>query len=65
MASPASDAFGGQLRRSRRVVTDRSLCDFYHVSELPDGELTPGQWDLRATVDEYLGRTDFAGKRVL
>ncbi len=59
------DTFDGQLRKSHRVVTDPSLCDFYHVSELPDGKLTPGQWDLRATVDEYLGHTDFAGKRVL
>ena len=24
-----------------------------------------GLWDLRQTVDDYLGRIDFAGKRVL
>jgi O-methyltransferase len=59
------DVFNGLLKKSRRVVTDQSLCDFYHVSELPDGELTPGQWDLRATANEYLGNTDFTGKRVL
>jgi SAM-dependent methyltransferase len=59
------DAFGGQLRKSRRAVTEQSACDFYRVSELPDGQVTAGQWDLRATVDQYLGHTDFAGKRVL
>jgi O-methyltransferase len=57
--------FGGQIPKSLRVVTDKRLCEFYHVSELPDGEVTTGQWDLRDTVGQYLGNTDFSGKRVL
>jgi SAM-dependent methyltransferase len=33
--------------------------------DLPGLGTTTGQWDLRATADDYLGRFDFAGKRVL
>lgn len=40
-------------------------CDFYHSMSIPGvGEIV-GLWDLRETVDDYLGRIDFAGKRVL
>jgi hypothetical protein len=40
-------------------------CDFYHSMLIPGvGEII-GLWDLRQTVDDYLGRIDFAGKRVL
>ena len=40
-------------------------CDFYHSMLIPGvGEII-GLWDLRQTVDGYLGRIDFAGKRVL
>jgi O-methyltransferase len=38
---------------------------YYHVTDLPEGITTPGSWDLRGRVDDYLGRFDFAGKRVL
>jgi O-methyltransferase len=38
---------------------------YYHVVDLPEGITTPGGWDLRGRVDEYLGHFDFAGKRVL
>ena len=31
----------------------------------PGGGKIIGLWDLRQTVDDYLGRIDFAGKRVL
>lgn len=40
-------------------------CDFYHVMDLPGIGATGGQWDLRSTVDTYLGNVDFRGKRVL
>jgi SAM-dependent methyltransferase len=40
-------------------------CDFYHSMSIPGvGEIV-GLRDLRETVDDYLGRVDFAGKRVL
>ena len=38
---------------------------FYHATDLPDGVTTPGVWDLRGRVDDYLGNVDFSGKRVL
>ena len=53
------------VRRIGRTVTDRSLCDFYHTVELPDGSLTNGLWDLRGGVEQYLGEVDFSGKSVL
>ena len=40
-------------------------CDFYHTVELPSGDTIHGQWDLRATVDAYLGQVAFAGRTVL
>jgi SAM-dependent methyltransferase len=46
-------------------LSDDLLPSFYHVMELPNGVTTPGAWDLRAGVDDYLGRVDFRGKRVL
>ena len=55
----------GRVKQVRRRVTDPAECDFYHVVELPGGELTKAQWDLRETADQYLGGVDFAGKRVL
>lgn len=40
-------------------------CYFYHYIDLPGaGEVGTG-WDLRETVDDYLGNLDFKGKRVL
>lgn len=40
-------------------------CHFYHFMDLPGvGEVGTG-WDLRETVDDYLGNLDFKGKRVL
>lgn len=40
-------------------------CDFYHSMISPGVGKIIGLWDLRQTVDDYLGRIDFAGKRVL
>lgn len=39
-------------------------CTFYHSIDLPN-ETVVGDWDLRPTIDAYLGNYDFAGKRVL
>jgi SAM-dependent methyltransferase len=40
-------------------------CLFYHTVDIPGRGVVHGQWDLRKSVDEYLGRFPFAGKRVL
>lgn len=40
-------------------------CYFYHSMNLPEVGEVNGHWDLRDSVDEYLGSFDFRGKRVL
>lgn len=40
-------------------------CFFYHTMDVPGYGVRPGQWDLRNTIDDYLGRTNFKDKRVL
>jgi len=52
-------------REIHRTVTDKSVCDFYHVVELPDGSLSQGQWDLRKRADRYLGGMNFLGQTVI
>src|SRR6266508_4857828 len=47
-------------------VDDVADCYFYHTMELPGYGVIEGRdWDLRGGVDEYLGKVDFAGQRVL
>lgn len=48
-----------------RHVETSERCDWYHSMELPELGLVSGAWDLRATIDDYLGRYDFQGKRCL
>lgn len=40
-------------------------CKFYHSMDLPGVGEVLGDWDLRETVDAYLGGFEFSGKRVL
>lgn len=40
-------------------------CDFYHTVDVPGHGVVNGQWDLRNSVDEYLGSFPFSGSRVL
>ena len=47
-------------------VEDIADCYFYHTMELPGHGVIQGRdWDLRAGVDDYLGKVDFAHQRVL
>jgi len=48
-----------------RKVESLSDCLFYHEIDLPGIETVNGRWDLRPTVEEYLGGHDFQGKTVL
>jgi hypothetical protein len=45
-------------------VANVEECAFYHHMDLPGLKEVEG-WDLRKTIDEYLGHLDFRGKRVL
>jgi len=53
------------LYATPKIISDPDSCDFYHAIDIPGIGLCGGQWDLRATVKEYLGNYDFRGKRVL
>lgn len=48
-----------------RTVEHLDECRFYHSMDLPGAGTVEGPWDLRAGVDDYLGRVELAGKRVL
>lgn len=40
-------------------------CYFYHVMDVPGHGTVGGDFDLRGTVDEYLGSVELSGRRVL
>ncbi len=40
-------------------------CYFYHATAIPGHGTVPGEWDLAAGVNDYLGHAPLAGKRVL
>ncbi len=49
-----------------RLVTDPSDCRWYHTMTLPTLGTVSGTWDLRPTIDDYLGQFDgFSGARCL
>jgi len=55
-----------QIHYAEPMVIDQiKECTFYHCMDLPDVGTVGTGWDLRATVDAYLGEYDFRGKRVL
>jgi SAM-dependent methyltransferase len=65
-ASSSSEAFGVDLfALPPEEAPTLEECGFYHSIELPGLGLQHGQWDLRPGIDEYLGKTDFRGLRVL
>jgi SAM-dependent methyltransferase len=57
-------AFQAALSK-RREGADLDDFVWYHATELPDGTVLPGAWDLRGHESAYLGGVDLAGKRVL
>ena len=48
-----------------QFVTDPLVCDWYHTMDLPGIGTVHGEWDLRPTIDDYLGHFDFRGRRCL
>jgi SAM-dependent methyltransferase len=53
------------LYAAPRSVADPAECYFYHTLDLPHFGVLPGDWDLRAGIEPYLGGVDFRGRRVL
>ena len=53
------------LYAAPRLVTDPSICSWYHAMDLPELGSVSGAWDLRPTIDAYLGHVDVSGKRCL
>ena len=51
-----------EVPRRRVALSD---CYFYHTTELPDGRVLEGQWDLRGRFADYVGHAPVRGKRVL
>lgn len=55
--------------QKRRAVAYSGIgldeCTWYHTTELPDGTVLEGQWDLRHHEQDYLGRVPLAGRTVL
>lgn len=48
-----------------RAVLDINECYFYHTIDIPGYGLVEGPWDLRDSVDQYLGKVTLKGKRIL
>jgi len=48
-----------------QAITSLDDCAFYHTIDIPGYGLQTGDWDLRPSVQQYLGRVEFTGKRVL
>lgn len=48
-----------------RTIKSLEDCYFYHTMDIPGYGTVDGEWDLRGSVDDYLGNFDFSGKRVL
>lgn len=47
------------------AVTSPKECSWYQAFDLPDGTHIRGRWDYRRNVDDYIGRLDYGGKRVV
>jgi SAM-dependent methyltransferase len=48
-----------------RSIGSLDECYFYHTMDVPGHGTIKGEWDLRGSIDNYLGHFDFSGKRVL
>lgn len=55
----------GDLYAAPQDVRDPDACDWYHAMDLPELGTVGGSWDLRPTIDAYLGDHDFTGQRCL
>ncbi len=51
--------------QSPQHITDLESCYFYHSIDLPGFGLQVGHWDLRDSIDAYLGHQPLRGRRVV
>jgi hypothetical protein len=58
------DSFQESLAQERSFI-EQDDCYFYHATELPNGEVMDGPWDLRGCGPDYLGGVPLQGKRML
>lgn len=49
----------------QRDVSSPEECYFYHTMDIPGHGTVHGEWDLRGSIERYLGNFAFGGKRVL
>ncbi len=59
-----TDEFQKELAVERDYLELRD-CEWYHTSELANGDVVPGAWDLRGGEGDYIGHTPLAGRTVL
>ena len=50
-----------RLTQSNLTLDD---CDWYHTTELPDGTVIRGMWDLKGRESDYLGNVTLQGTTV-
>jgi hypothetical protein len=69
---PPPPGYRGQLapdfqrrRADFYAGVDRGECNWYHTSQLPDGTVLEGEWDLRGREHHYLGDVPLANRTVL
>jgi hypothetical protein len=64
-ATSPADLPNEDLYARPQLVQSLDDCIFYHTMDVPGYGTVKGHWDLRAGIDDYLGRVNFHGKRVL
>jgi hypothetical protein len=62
---PTQKTVGQELYATPRHGLTVADCWFYHTMDLPGYGTLKGPWDLRLGLDDYVGRLDYRGKRVL
>jgi hypothetical protein len=48
-----------------RDITNINQCFFYHTIDIPGHGTMEGSWDLRDSVNDYMGNVEFKGKKVM
>jgi O-methyltransferase len=65
MPDPGGEPTAGGLYARPPESVALEECIFYHAMDIPGVRVGDGGWDLRGGEDDYLGRVELAGRRVL